>query len=213
MTPESGRLTLEPPSPLRLHLKGGELVLHYNWLNPGRATALFEKLLGSLQWEQSRLNMYGRSVAIPRLNAWYADERCEYRYSGYQLPLHAWTHELQEIRELLRATTGTSFNSVLANLYRDGNDSVGWHSDDEPELGANPLIASLSLGTTRRFRLRHKWDKGLGNVDLELESGSLLVMSGAIQHHWRHCVPKSPKSSSARINLTFRRVLCESHRD
>ena len=203
----------EPVSIEELQLAGGELTLIHNWLGEHQALDLFDRLRQSLQWEQSHIRLYGRGVSIPRLNAWYADAACEYRYSGYQMPRHDWSEELLMLREKLQLATGLSFNSVLANLYRDGNDSVGWHSDDEPELGHNPVIASISLGEVRRFCLRHKRNQEIADIELMPGSGSLLIMAGSTQHNWKHCLPKTRKSTSARINLTFRRVLCDAQRE
>ena len=188
-------------------LRDGALRLYPQWLELRRAENLKLQLQKSLHWEQSRIRIHGREIPIPRLNAWYGDPGCDYQYSGYRLPLHDWTSELLELRQQVQEETGKQFNSLLANWYRDGNDSVGWHSDDEPELGHNPVIASLSLGATRRFNLRHRTRAEETLVSLALNSGSLLLMLGSTQHFWKHCVPKTRKSTFDRINLTFRYVL------
>lgn len=147
--------------------------------------------------------MYGRSVAIPRLTAWYGDPGKSYRYSGITLqPLH-WTAELQVLKDQLQQFLGVDFNSVLLNYYRDGNDCVGWHSDDERDLAANSPIAAISLGVTRRFVLRHK-NNQYEKVDINLEPNSLLLMSGSTQRYWQHSVPRAKRVVEARISLTFR---------
>ncbi|GAB3107544.1 alpha-ketoglutarate-dependent dioxygenase AlkB [Aestuariicella hydrocarbonica] len=193
--------------PQRFMLQGGELTLYPQWVSERKACSLFRWLEKSLAWEQSVIQIYGRPVVIPRLNAWYGDPGCNYQYSGYRLPLNAWLDPLSEIRTRLHDELGVETNSVLANLYRDGQDSVGWHSDDEPELGQNPVIASLSLGGERRFSFRHRRDKTMPPLHLTLTPGSLLVMSGAVQHNWHHCLPKSRKVTAPRINLTYRKVV------
>ena len=142
----------------------------------------------------------------PRLVAWFGDPGAAYTYSGLQLVPEPWSERLGSLRARTEGAAGHPFNSVLCNLYRDGNDSMGLHADAEPELGPNPVIASVSLGATRRFVLRHAKDRG-ERLDLDLAGGSLLVMSGTTQHFWRHGVPKQKKITDSRINLTFRRIL------
>ena len=143
--------------------------------------------------------MFGKQVTIPRLQAWYGDKHCSYSYSGLQLAPLVWTPQLIQLKTTVETVCQHTFNSVLLNLYRNGQDSNGWHSDDEPELGEHPIIASLSLGETRRFKLRHKFDKTIKGIDIELTSGSLLVMSGHSQSHWQHCVPKTARPVEPRI--------------
>lgn len=166
----------------------------------------YETLLRELAWRQDRVSMYGKSMLIPRLNVWYGDEGSDYSYSGLHLTPLPWTASLLRIRQRVEQISGESFNSVLANLYRDGNDSVSWHSDDEKALGRNPVIASVSFGAARKFSLRHRIDRTIPTRHLTLASGSLLVMAGATQHYWQHQVPKQRGISSGRINLTFRQV-------
>ncbi|MAZ89789.1 MAG: alpha-ketoglutarate-dependent dioxygenase AlkB [Cellvibrionaceae bacterium] len=185
----------------------GELTLIHDWLTPDQSHQLFDTFTQELCWEQSQIQVYGRTVAIPRLNAWYGDQGCDYSYSGYRLPLNDWHVDLLGIRRRLQEELGVPMNSVLANLYRDGQDGVGWHSDDEPELGRNPTIASVSLGEERYFHLRRRQDDPKDTLKLLLPAGSLLVMSGAIQSFWQHCLPKSKKITQPRINLTFRHIM------
>lgn len=143
-------------------------------------------------------------MAIPRLQAWYGDNYQAYTYSGLTMKALPWTPELGELRKRIEQHTGFLFNSCLANLYRDGNDTVGWHSDDEPELGVNPTIASLSLGESRDFQLKHKITKE--KLTIPLKTGGLLLMSGETQHYWQHCIPRTKRVKSPRINLTFRLI-------
>ncbi|MGH9060378.1 MAG: alpha-ketoglutarate-dependent dioxygenase AlkB family protein, partial [Acidimicrobiales bacterium] len=164
-----------------------------------------------LGWRQERARLFGRTIPLPRLTAWYGD--VGYRYSGVDHPPAAWPPVLDELRCLV-GTVVPMPNSVLANLYRDGRDSVSWHADDEPELGSHPVIASVSLGATRRFLLRHRAGRGQPGqpsagapekVAVDLTHGSLLVMAGDCQRCWHHAVPKSSRPVGPRINLTFRR--------
>ena len=172
----------------------------------GEAPAWFAALMREVGWEQHWLTLFGRRVAAPRLSAWYAEPGCSYRYSGLGLAAQPFTPALAAIRARIEALTGTAFNSVLLNLYRDGADGMSWHSDDEPELGPEPLIASLSLGATRRFLLRRR-DANASRFALELADGSLLLMEPPLQAHWQHSVPKTRRATGARINLTWRRIL------
>ena len=159
-----------------------------------------------LAWRQETLRLFGRSIPQPRLSTWYGDPGAHYRYSGLHLDPLPWHPALHALRTRLRRRLGHDFNSVLANRYRYGRDSMGWHSDDEPELGDEPLIASLSLGATRRFRLRHR-ARG-ETLDLDLDHGSLLIMAGTLQRHWQHQLPRTRRPLGERLNLTFRRILC-----
>lgn len=149
--------------------------------------------------------MFGREVDSPRLSAWIGDAGAVYRYSGADFTPCPWNHALSVLRVRLQEELGVPFNSVLANLYRDGRDAMGWHSDDEPELGPRPVIASVSLGGVRRFALKHRRDAALKGV-LELPHGSLLVMSGDTQRLYRHALPRTSRVVAPRINLTFRQV-------
>jgi alkylated DNA repair dioxygenase AlkB len=165
----------------------------------------FTRLHSEIPWERHRLRLFGREVESPRLSCWIGDTDAVYTYSGTRFTPRAWTPACAELRERISVLCGERYNSVLCNLYRDGRDSMGWHSDDEPELGHQPCIASLSLGATRRFRLRHRRDPAL-RLELDLAPGSLLLMAGATQRNYRHDLPKSARVVEPRINLTFRRV-------
>lgn len=169
------------------------------WLDPIEADDLFATLTTSVPWEQKTIRMYGRETPVPRLTAWFGD--ATYSYSGTENAPHAWLPELEALRARLEDVTGARFNSCLTNLYRAGADSVGWHSDDEPELGVNPTIASISLGDTRDFRLRHQASREVATIPLG--HGDLLVMRDESQASYRHSVPKRAHGAS-RINLTFR---------
>jgi alkylated DNA repair dioxygenase AlkB len=168
-----------------------------------------ESLEDQVSWQQEHLTLFGRRVCQPRLSAWFGDSGAVYCYSGIRLEPHPWTPLLSDIRDEMQELTGHQLNSVLLNWYRSGRDSMGWHSDDEPELGPEPVIASLSLGATRRFQLRHRADRSSPLVQLDLEHGSLLCMAGPTQAHWRHRVPKTRRPVGGRINLTFRRIRIE----
>ncbi len=164
---------------------------------------MLERLLAEIDWRQDTARIMGRSVKLPRLTAWYGD--AGYRYSGIENPPRPWLAVLRELKEMAETIAGATFNSVLANLYRDGRDGMGWHSDDERALGRDPVIASLSFGAVRRFRLKHKCDPER-RLGLDLPAGSCLVMAGPLQHHWRHALPKTARPLGPRVNLTFRLI-------
>lgn len=189
-----------------LPLEDAELAFDPSWLDAGAAAALLAVLHDAVPWQVHRIRLFGREHASPRLSCWIGDPGAGYRYSGTHFEPHPWPPALHPIRERLARELGIEFNSVLANRYRDGRDAMGWHGDDERELGPAPVIASLSLGATRRFVLRHRLQPQRKLV-LELPRGSLLVMSGATQRHYRHALPRTAKPVGERINLTFRRVL------
>lgn len=176
-----------------------------SFIAPDEADEYFARILGDTPWEQRHIVMFGREVLQPRLACWYGDHA--YSYSGILLEPRPWTVHLEELKHRCESSAATSFNSCLVNLYRDGRDSMGWHADDERELGSEPVIASVSLGQTRSFRMRHRQTKTV--VDIALDHGSLLVMGGAMQHFWVHEVPKTSKSVDQRINLTYRRIVTD----
>ncbi|MBT8137804.1 MAG: alpha-ketoglutarate-dependent dioxygenase AlkB [Gammaproteobacteria bacterium] len=161
-----------------------------------------------ISWHSDPIKMFGRLVKQPRMTAWMADTGVEYGYSGLRLAAAPWTQVVSRIRQAVEQAAGAAFNSVLINLYSDGNDYMGWHRDDERELGMQPVIASLSLGATRFFDLRHRdyRESGIAVQRLELQSGDLVVMRGDTQRHWQHRVPKQRRVTEARINLSFRFV-------
>lgn len=176
-----------------------------NFLQKDTADIYFRVFLEELHWEQKDIKIFGRTIPQPRLTSLYAVNEIPYSYSNLTLYPKNFTPELIEILEKLKSETEGNFTHCLANLYRDGNDSMGWHSDDEKELGKNPVIASLSLGGERSFHLKHKSKNS--KLSLDLKHGSLLIMAGPTQHFWKHQLPKTRKKVSPRINLTFRRIL------
>lgn len=190
---------------------GGELELIAGFIAPARAAALFDEVRAAVAWQARSIRIAGRTVAEPRLTAWIGDPAAHYTYSGRHNQPEPWPDTLRGLREQISELTGEPLNSVLCNLYRDGRDSMGLHSDAEPELGPEPFIASLSLGATRCFQMRHRKQKE-PRLDLALESGSLLLMRGTLQQHFRHGVPKQPAIEAPRINLTFRRILAPAAR-
>ncbi len=177
-----------------------------SWLYhaPGWADG-FDRLRGSLAWEQVPVRIMGREVMQPRLTAWYGDPGMVYRYSGRSFQPHPWVGDLGALRARLQAETLYPWNACLANLYRDGRDSIGLHADDEPELGPLPQVASVSLGSPRKFVLRHNREKGR-KIEMMLGDGALLIMGGTMQHHWKHEVPKTRAAVGERLNLTFRQI-------
>ena len=170
----------------------------------GDPDSLFTSLEKTLAWTQNQIVVFNKLHNEPRLSAWYGDPGCSYTYSGVTLQPLTWTEPLRAIKRTCEELCGATFNSVLANLYRDGNDSMGWHADDEPELGPNPTIASVSCGAERRFDLRHKVTKE--RVQVVLPHGSILIMSGETQSHWMHSIAKTKKVREPRVNLTYRMI-------
>jgi len=188
-----------------LQLPNADLQLLSHWLQASVADQWLEQLTQQTPWQQPQVRIYGRQLAVPRLVAWYGDAEASYRYSGLTHQPLPWTPLLAQIRAQVEQAAGQTLNGVLLNYYRDGQDSMGWHSDDEAELGTNPLIASLNLGGTRRFDLRRKGHNRIEH-SLHLQHGSLLVMRGPTQHHWQHQVAKTRTPCAPRLNLTFRLI-------
>nr|WP_298140881.1 alpha-ketoglutarate-dependent dioxygenase AlkB [uncultured Pseudomonas sp.] len=189
-----------------LHLPDAELRFHADWLEPATADRWLAQLIAETPWQQPQVRLYGREYPVPRLVAWYGDAQAAYRYSGLTHQPLPWTPLLAQIRAHLVEALGLPLNGVLLNYYRDGQDSMGWHSDDEAELGCNPHIVSLNLGACRRFDLRRKGQNRIEH-SLPLNHGSLLVMEGPTQHHWQHQIAKTRMPCAARLNLTFRFIL------
>ena len=183
----------------------GELYLIKQFYSLLESDLLFTALETGLAWQEETLFIFGKRVKVPRLMCWYGDQDAIYQYSGVKHQPKPWPAVLQSVRETVEQQCQWSFNSVLANLYRNGQDSMGCHADDEKELGHNPLIASLSLGDERLFKLHHKKTKE--TVNITLGHGDLLIMAGTLQHHWMHSIPKTKKVKTPRINLTFRKIL------
>lgn len=166
------------------------------------ADALFDAFSKNIAWNQEEMKMYGKVVKFPRLTSWYGDSDRPYSFSGITLQPNPWTTELLEIKKRIEPLSDAVFNSVLLNLYRDGSDSISWHTDAEKELGKNPVIASVNFGAERTFQLRHVETNE--RIDIPLSHGSLLIMKGELQHYWQHQIPKTKTVKTARINLTFR---------
>ena len=178
------------PSVEEFELPGADLTLHKSvWVQPD-GDLLCQQLVEELEWSQDKISMFGQVPDVPRLNAWYGDRDCSSSWSGIQMSPMEWTPTLSSIRQRVIELAGEEFNSVLANLYRDGSDKVDWHADDEQVLGLTPVIASVSFGASRKFRLRRK-DRSLTATDIVLDSGDVLVMRGPTQQLWEHQVPRS----------------------
>jgi alkylated DNA repair dioxygenase AlkB len=190
--------------PALLPLADAKVHYYPQFLLPSLADQLFARLRSELAWHQAEITLGGRKVLTPRLQAWYGDEDCQYQYSGLNMQPLAWHNALLDLKRQCELHCQHHFNAVLANLYRNGQDSMGWHSDNEPELGMYPLIASISLGEARMLHLRHRSEPL--KYRLLLEHGSLLVMSQQTQQYWQHAIPKSRIEMGERINLTFRRI-------
>lgn len=184
----------------------GEVYLFPALFNEDESSRLYTILTETIQWKQEPIVIFGREIMQPRLTAWYGDEQKPYRYSGITMHPHAWTKELLEIKHRIEGVANHIFTSALLNFYRNGNDSMGWHKDNEKELGINPVIGSVSFGSDRTFCLKHAKDKKL-TQKVTLSNGSFLLMKGATQHHWLHSIPKEPKITEGRINLTFRTII------
>jgi alkylated DNA repair dioxygenase AlkB len=194
-------------NPQTLISKDGEVILYPNFFTFPESKDLLSQLETKILWRQDYIKIHGKTLAMPRLTAFYGDKDITYTYSRITMKAEAWIPELLAIKKRIEVIAKVNFNSVLLNLYRTGKDSMSWHSDDEPELGKNPIIASVSLGETRRFMLKHKYQKDLPSLSVDLTSGSFLLMQGNTQHFWQHQIPKSQKSLGKRINLTFRIIV------
>lgn len=191
--------------PELIQLPDAELLYQPDFLDLQEAEAFFSYLREEVPWQQDDIRIFGKTYAQPRLTALFGLEGKPYTYSGITMHPHPFSERLNRLKAAVEKQAGVAFTSCLLNLYRDGNDSNGWHADNEKELGQNPVIASVSLGETRKFKMKHRRDKTL-KYDLELVAGSLLIMKGSTQHHWLHQVPKTKKAVGERINLTFRRI-------
>lgn len=183
---------------------GGELYYFANAIPQDRSEEFFNQLFTEIRWKQEPVQIFGKEVMQPRLTSWYGDKI--YTYSGLTMTPNHWIHPLLEVKSLAEKYSGAESTSALLNLYRDGNDGMGWHRDNEKSLGATPVIASVSLGAVRTFQVRdYKEKKPV--ISLELQPGSLVIMKGESQKVWEHRVPKTKMVRGARINITFRTVL------
>lgn len=167
---------------------------------------ILQSLIRHIHWRQERVTLWGRTCPQPRLVAFYGEDARSYAYSGVTLAARPWTPGLLELKSRVERRCGHAFNTVLLNYYRDQRDSMGFHSDDEPELGPCPVIASLSFGAERRFVLKHRHRDDVDDVVLPLASGSLLLMQGATQANWKHGIPRTSRVCGPRVNLTFRTI-------
>lgn len=190
----------------KLPVVGADLFYDQQFISVDQADALLAEITAQVQWQQAELKIYGRNVLTPRLTCWMGDASASYVYSNTQFHPLPWVLPIVDIKNRIESATGHTFNSVLLNYYRDGQDAMSWHSDDEKELGIQPVIASLSLGSARRFLLRRK-DKTEKSIGLDLQHGSLLLMQGDTQENFQHALPRTAKQCSARINLTFRKII------
>nr|WP_299344958.1 alpha-ketoglutarate-dependent dioxygenase AlkB [Allomuricauda sp.] len=191
------------PEKVRLDLPDSEIWYTPHFFDSEKANRYFDVLRRDTPWQQDDITIFGKTYAQPRLTALYASNTKSYSYSSIVMHPQPFTSTLLQIKEAIEADANTNFTTCLLNLYRDGKDSNGWHSDDEKELGENPVIASVTLGQERYFHLRHKEDKSLKHKIL-LQHGSLLVMRGETQHCWQHQIAKTARKINERINLTFR---------
>ena len=189
--------------PIVLNLPDAEIIYYPSFFDKEIADTLYNELLHNIPWQQDLIKVYGKEHNQPRLTALFGNDGKPYSYSNITMQPHAWNLTLQKIKYQVETIAETNFTSVLLNYYRDGKDSNGWHADNEKELGKNPVIASISLGTERVFQLKHNTDSSL-KQNILLEHGSLLLMKGSTQHCWKHQIPKTNKPIAGRINLTFR---------
>ncbi len=190
----------------KMNLKNAELHYFPDFFNKENADSYFKVLTEKISWKQDKIKLFGKEVLQPRLSAFFAEEGISYTYSGLQLKPEIIFPELLKIKAKIEATGNFHFNSCLANFYRDGKDSMGWHADDEKELGKNPVIASVNFGSERIFHLKHTSEPELKQKIL-LQHGSVLIMTGETQHFWKHQLPKTQKNIGPRLNLTFRKII------
>ena len=190
-------------------IKADNLSVKYieNFFDFDQSQLYMKHLTNDIKWKREKIRMWGREIVTKKRIAWYADEGKSYTYSGSTFHPDQWNELLLEIKKYVEQYIKFQFNSVLLNEYPNGKVGMGWHSDDERELGIDPIIASLSFGANRDFIFKHKTDKRFENIKIHLKSGSLLLMLGSTQHHWKHSLPKRVKVKQPRINLTFRKIL------
>lgn len=191
----------------KFDLPDADIILFDEFFTKTESEKLYKNLIEKINWQQYTIKMFGKILNQPRLTAFYGEENKPYAYSGLKLTPNPWTEDLLFIKSRITKTAQINFSSVLLNYYRNGQDSMGWHSDDEKELGQNPVIGSISFGETRLFQLRHLTRKDLKKVDIKLTNGSFLLMKGQTQHYWEHQIPKTSKHITPRINLTFRTIV------
>ncbi|TCK66785.1 alkylated DNA repair dioxygenase AlkB [Winogradskyella wandonensis] len=188
------------------NLPDAELIYYPNFLSKQEADQLFDTLKQETDWQEDDIKIFGKVYKQPRLTTLYGENNQPYAYSSITMNPKPFTHEVKAIKTKIETKTEHQFNTVLLNLYRNGNDSNGWHADNEKELGKNPVIASLTIGEERPFHFKHRKFKEERHK-LILKHGSLLIMKGAMQHHWLHQIAKTKKAIGERINLTFRKLV------
>ena len=191
----------------QMEIPDGELFYFPNFLPSDKADDYNKYFIENIHWETGTIKIFGKEHNIPRKQAYFADPNKSYSYSGKTLHIQQWDEHLLEIKNTVSDFCQHKFNACLMNLYENGSHSNGWHADNEKELGKNPVIASVSLGEKRTFQLKHNHTKK--RIDLPLEHGSLLLMQGTLQHHWKHCLPKRKNVEHARVNLTFRNIVID----
>ena len=194
------------PSPIDLPMQDARVSYFPALFAEPECNTLFDLLRNSIAWRQDDIKMFGKMIPQPRLTAWYGDAGKSYTYSGITMQPLPWTDVLRTIKARIEPLSGVEYNSVLLNYYRNGSDSMSWHADDEPELGRNPVIGSVSFGASRVFHFKHKTAADQ-RQKLVLQHGSFLLMAGETQHFWLHQIPKTSQPIQARINLTFRCIL------
>ena len=201
--------TKQTPKKHCTSIQASNLKLEYfeNVFNVNESKIYMKKLFTDIHWRREKIIMWGKEIVTKRRIAWYADKGKSYSYSGLTFHPSNWNQDLLKIKRRVESISHVSFNSVLLNEYINGGVSMGWHSDDEKELGKNPVIASVSFGANRDFLFRHKFDKNHDRVKVYLKTGSLLLMLGSTQHYWKHSIPKRLRVKEPRINLTFRNII------
>jgi alkylated DNA repair dioxygenase AlkB len=195
------------PDSIKYELPDADVVLINSVFTQNESKILFNNLIKKITWRQDKIKIFGKLIDQPRLTAFYGDASKPYSYSGIIMNPVDWNDDLLFIKTRIEPVAMCQFSSVLLNYYRDGNDSMGWHADDEKELGVNPVIASVSFGETRMFQMKHRVRKDIHKLNIPLPSGSLLLMKGITQHNWLHQIPKTSRKLAPRINLTFRNIV------
>ena len=191
---------------MKFDLANAAIELHEHFFNAQESASIMQALITEIDWQQYQIKIFGKTLDQPRLTAYYGEDHPYYAYSNIKLQPIPFTPILLSIKNKIETLTSHQFNGVLLNYYRNGDDSMGWHADDEKELGTNPVIASLSFGASRNFQLQHSLDKSISKATIVLNDASLLIMQGETQHFWKHQIPKQ-KNKGPRINLTFRKII------
>ncbi len=204
---EAPKLSI-PETANRIDLPDADVWVMGNFIESSQADEIFESARSEIPWQQESLKLYGKMQKVPRLVSWHGDAGASYRYSGVVHEPKPWVSSLRQIRDMLRMQLQVYFNAVLANLYQTGSHYMGWHSDAEPEMGPNPVIASVTLGAERPFKFRHRQDHTLQHK-MNLSHGSLLIMAGTTQKYWQHSLPRSTRPFGPRVNMTFRIILAK----